>query len=195
MKIGIFGGSFNPPHNMHENIAKQLLEKKLVDKIIFVPTGNKYHKKELIDGEKRYQMLQIIAHKNKNYEVSDFELKNKLTYTYQTMKHFRKKYPKAELYFILGADNLSSIFTWKKYKYLFKHYHFLMIDRGSRKQDLIEQFQKYQNRITFVPIKENPLSSTQIRRQLENPNETLEIDHDVLKYIKNHQLYSKNVVQ
>lgn len=191
MKIGIFGGSFNPPHKMHENIAQELTEKGLLDKIIFVPTGNQYQKKDLIDSSDRYQMLKIIANKNKNYEVSNYEMKNKLTYTYQTMKYFQKKYKKDQLYFILGADNLESILSWKNHQYLLKHYYILVIDRGNQKERLQETMKKYMDHIMFAQMNENTLSSTRIREWLKqkNQNVLLELHPEVLKYIQTHKLY------
>ena len=60
MKIGIFGGAFNPPHKMHKEIAINLLEKGYVDKIIYVPTGNNYNKSGLLDGKQRIEMLEIM---------------------------------------------------------------------------------------------------------------------------------------
>lgn len=78
MKIGIFGGSFNPPHKMHESIAKELLKKNIVDKIIFVPTSNYYKKEGLISDKNRVDMLLILKRKYKNIEVSKYEL-NRLT--------------------------------------------------------------------------------------------------------------------
>ena len=61
MKIGIFGGSFNPPHIMHKKIAEQLIKEKYLDKVIFVPTGMKYeYKNNLISNEDRYHMLKLL---------------------------------------------------------------------------------------------------------------------------------------
>ena len=79
MKIGIFGGSFNPPHNMHTDIANYLINQHYVDKVIFVPTGSKYaYKNNLIEEEHRLNMLNILSRKNKNLMVSDFELKSEV---------------------------------------------------------------------------------------------------------------------
>ena len=61
MRIGVFGGSFNPPHLMHLNIAKDLLRLKYLDKVIFVPTGNKYSKDDLIDIKYRIVMYRLTA--------------------------------------------------------------------------------------------------------------------------------------
>ena len=191
MKIGIFGGSFNPPHKMHERMARELIEKKYLDQVIFVPTGNKYQKKELIDGEKRLEMLKIIASKHSFFKVSDFELKNELTYTFQTLEHFRKELPNDEIYFILGADNLADIPNWKNYEYLLEHYHFLVINRANAKNKLMQEFKKYENHIEFVPIEQDELSSTQIRYFLKNHNKQalLELDSDVADYISKYRLY------
>ena len=72
MKIGIFGGSFNPPHNMHINIGEELIKQGYLDKIIFVPTGIKYkYKSNLLPNENRFDMLKILTQKNKNFSVSN----------------------------------------------------------------------------------------------------------------------------
>ncbi len=191
MKIGIFGGSFNPPHKMHEVIAKELIEKHYVDKIIFVPTGNQYEKKDLIDEKKRLEMLEIIASKNECFLVSDFELGGKLKYTYQTLEHFKKIYPNDEIYFVLGADNLEDMKNWKKKDLLLENYHFLVIRRGNNKVRLEQEYQKYQNHIEFVPILESELSSTQIRYLLKNNSEKVKdkLDRDVFLYMKTYGLY------
>lgn len=191
MKIGIFGGSFNPPHKMHERMAKELIENGFLDEIIFVPTGNKYQKKELIDGSKRLEMLEIIASKHSFFKVSDFELQNELTYTYQTLEHFKKEFPDDEIYFILGADNLADIPNWKNYEYLLEHYHFLVINRGNTKNKLLREFKKYEAHIEFVPIKQDELSSTKIRYFLRNHDKQalLELDSDVANYIIENKLY------
>lgn len=191
MKIGIFGGSFNPPHKMHERIATELVQKKFVDKVIFVPTGNRYQKKELIDGKNRFEMLEIMIAKNPCFEVSDFELKSELTYTYQTLEYFKKKFSNDEIYFILGADNLADILNWKNYEYLLEHYHFLVINRGNRKRKLLQDFKKYETHIEFVPISEDALSSTQVRYFLKNHDKKamLELDLDVANYIIRNKLY------
>ena len=100
MKIGIFGGCFNPPHKMHKSIALELIMNHYLDKVIYVPTGNKYNKTSLIDAKHRYNMLKLMTDDNTTLDVSDYELKNTLTYTYQTLDYFKDKYKKDEIYFI-----------------------------------------------------------------------------------------------
>ena len=93
MKIGIFGGSFNPPHNMHENIGKELLKRKYLDSIIYVPTGIKYeYKDNLLPNKHRFNMLKLMTAKEKKFSVSDHEFKKNVIYTYETLDYFKKVY-------------------------------------------------------------------------------------------------------
>ena len=192
MKIGVFGGSFNPPHKMHEQIANGLLKKHFVERIIFVPTGNRYPKQELIDGEKRLAMLNIICSKNAKLLVSDFELQKELTYTYQTLEYLQKEYPNDQIYFILGADNLAQLMTWKNHKDLLEHYHYLVVDRYHQQEKLEAMYQDYKDRIMFVSVKEKAISSTQIRdwiKQKQFGKVKKELDSDVFDYIVREELY------
>ena len=74
MRIGVFGGSFNPPHKMHEDIAHSLKESNLLDKIIFVPTGSKYkYKNNLLPDQNRYDMVKLITDEYEYLDLSDYE--------------------------------------------------------------------------------------------------------------------------
>ena len=79
MKIGILGGSFNPIHNMHLKIANYLIENKYLDKIIFVPTGDKYsYKTHMLEADKRLIMINLAIKDNPNILSSDYEIKNQI---------------------------------------------------------------------------------------------------------------------
>ena len=118
MRIGVFGGSFNPPHKMHEDIAHSLKESNLLDKIIFVPTGSKYkYKNNLLPDQNRYDMVKLITDEYEYLDLSDYELKSEVVYTCETLAYFKNKYPKDEIYFICGLDNLSYIDSWKNPEY------------------------------------------------------------------------------
>lgn len=194
MKIGLFGGSFNPPHKMHENIAKELVNKQIVDKVIFVPTGGQYkYKNNLADEQKRYAMLKLITDKDERFDVSDYELKDYVVYTCDTLAYFKKKYPNDEIYFICGTDNLSYIDKWKNGEEILKNYKILVIDRkGNDIDELLEQFKEYKNNIVVAPIEQVDVSSTKIRELILKGNyEELEkyLDKDVALYIKKNKLY------
>ncbi len=191
LKIGIFGGSFNPPHNMHKKIGLELIEKGYLDKVIYVPTGDKYQKKELIDATKRYDMIKLMVEDSENLSVSDYEIKNKLTYTYQTLSYFNNLYPKDEIYFICGSDNLLEFDTWNNCHYILDKYKILVIQRGEERQG--EMVDKYPN-VIEADITMSNLSSTKIRNLIkENKYEKLgtKLELSVIEYIKKENLYRK----
>ncbi len=191
MKIGIFGGSFNPPHKMHESIAKELLKKNIVDKIIFVPTSNYYKKEGLISDKNRVDMLLILKRKYKNIEVSKYEL-NRLTYTYETLAYFKEQYPNDEIYFICGTDNLKVIDTWKEYEKILNDYKLIVILREDDIDEILKKYDKYRKNINVVDIKNNFLSSTSIRKSIKEKdyNKIKDyLDIDVLQYIIDKKLY------
>lgn len=187
MRIGIFGGCFNPPHNMHKDIAVNLINKGYLDKVIYVPTGNCYQKKDLIDAKDRYQMLKIMINNNPNLLVSNIEIKNNLTYTYQTLDYFQKKYKDDKICFICGSDNLNEITTWKNYKYILDNYKLLVIRRGSYNIK-----SKFKN-VIIVDIPISNISSTMIRNSLKDNKNYCYLDQEVQKYIKNKKLYVNNI--
>ncbi len=193
MKIGIFGGSFNPPHRMHLQIAIDLIEKGYLDKVIYVPTGTKYPKQYLSTDENRLHMLKLMIEGFENIDVSDYELKNNLVYTYQTLDYFKERYPDDEIYFILGNDLFREINTWKKADYILKTHRILMtIRNGDKKEELENLYPDYKSNIVITDIIPRELSSTKIREAIKVNNiKFLEenLDRKVLDYIIENKLY------
>lgn len=191
MRIGIFGGSFNPPHQMHESIASELIKQKIIDKIIFVPTSNFYPKAGLISDAERLKMLELTTKDNPNYSVSDYEF-GRLTYTYQTLEHFQEENPKDEIYFICGSDNLEQIDTWREYEKILSNYKVVVIPRKHDMEKLLNKYEKYKENIIVANINNNYLSSTLVRSYLkEEKYEELKeyINENVLSYIIKNNLY------
>lgn len=183
MRIGVFGGSFNPPHLMHLNIAKDLLRLKYLDKVIFVPTGNKYSKDDLIDIKYRLEMLKIMIISYDDMIVSDYENQDRVVYTYETLDYFKKKYLGSEIYFILGADNLKQISNWKNSEYILSNYKLLVINRGNDKIVVSDN-------IVVTDILNNDINSTFIRNNIDNDDIIKKyLDKNVLEYIRKEKLY------
>lgn len=196
MKIGIFGGSFNPPHKMHKKIALTLIKKGYLDKVIFVPTGSKYeYKDNLLSDKQRLDMLNLMCKDNKSLEVSNYELKDKVVYTYQTLNYFKKKYKDDEIYFICGTDNLSYIDKWKKGNYILSNYKILVIERESNDiKELLEKYKEYKDNIIGANIKKSKVSSTKIRKMIYNNKRVNKyLDKEVYLYIKNNNLYTRRI--
>ena len=192
MRIGILGGSFNPPHKMHFNMGLDLLEKNYVDKIIYVPTGSKYkYKNNLVQDEHRFKMLELMIKNDDRFEVSDFELKDYVVYTCDTLKYFQENYPNDEIYFVCGADNLSYVDEWKNGIYLLSNYKFLVIKRYTDDiEEILKRFSKYKENIIVTDINPNSLSSTEIRNKIKNCEGVLDyLDEDVYNYLYENKLY------
>lgn len=192
MRIGILGGSFNPPHKMHFDMAKELLDNDYLDRVIYVPTGSKYvYKNNLISDQDRYNMLKLMIKDEERFMVSDFELKNRNVYTYETLEYFKKLYPNDEIYFILGTDNLSYVDKWMKGEELLQNNKFLVIKRNTDDiEPLLEKYKEYRDNIVVSEVKQNDISSTIIRDRIKNNENILDfIEEEVYNYIVENKLY------
>jgi len=118
MRIGIFGGTFNPPHLGHRYLAQEIRKKAGLDKIIIIPACTPPHKvsRELADGVHRMKMCELLF-ADDFYEVSDLEIKRQgKSYTVDTVAELRSLYPEDELFLIIGADMLMSFDKWYRYE-------------------------------------------------------------------------------
>ena len=193
MKIGIFGGSFNPPHKMHLNIVEELLNEKVLDKVIIVPTGLHYsYKNNLVSNEHRYNMLKLMTKHNDKIEISDFEFKDEEIHSYDTLEYYKDIYKNDTIYFVCGLDNISYVDKWYKGENLLNNYKFLVITRDTNKLDeILLKYEKYKDNIIITNIKSNTISSSYIRDELKNKNYNLNnyLDQKVIDYIIENNLY------
>ena len=187
MRVGIFGGTFNPPHKMHLNIALTLIKNNYVDKVIFVPTGNKYDRKDLNNELDRFNMINLMVKNYDNLEVSDYELGNKRRYTYETLDYFKSLYKNDEIYFICGIDNVNDLPTWKNYNYILNNYKILVINRNKEKLNLENE------NIILANIDTLNISSTFIRENIKDIHLISSLlDKNVLEYIKERNIYERD---
>lgn len=192
MKIGIFGGSFNPPHNMHKNIALELIQKGYLDTAIYVPTGDKYDKKDLIEFKHRLNMVKLMIDEYDNLLVSDIGNNENYQYTYQVLDYFRSIYSDDDIYFICGSDNLKYFDTWMKYQYVLEYYKLLVIKRnGDNIDDILNKYSNYIENIIISNISENQVSSTNIRDNIDDNVVNENLDKKVYTYIKRNKIYEK----
>ena len=192
MKIGVFGGSFNPPHKMHLKIGLELVNKQYVDKVVYVPTGSKYkYKNNLLPDKNRLEMLNILTKNQENLGVNDYELKDKVVYTCETLAYFKELYPNDQIYFICGADNLSYIDKWKNGEEILNNYKIIAMKRkGEDIEELLKKFEYYQENIIVADVEQQDVSSTDIREKLKNNENVLDVlDKDVYEYIRKNKLY------
>ena len=195
-KIALFGGTFNPVHLEHKMLVNQAIKELNLDKLIIIPTNIPPHKKtDLASGEDRINMLKICFSDEEKVEISDFEIKNGGTsYSYLTVEHFRKVYPKDELFFLVGGDMLKDFKTWKYPERILSCVNLAVFNREGfsyNDKEEREYFNQTFNK-SYVSLNyggEN-LSSTRIRiySALSLPLDGMVTD-EVEEYIKNNNLY------
>ena len=118
MRIGIYGGAFNPVHKGHVKLAEEVKTKAHLDKIIIMPSGQSPHKSSnsLVESTHRLEMCRL-AFEGENYIISDLEIRREgKSYTVDTVTELKKLYPDDELYLIMGSDMLLSFHRWYRYE-------------------------------------------------------------------------------
>lgn len=187
LKIGFFGGCFNPPINTHISIANSLIKNKILDKVVFVPVGDYYKKQDLVPAIHRYNMLKISCENYKSVEIEDIACKHKGTlYAIDTFELIQKKYGnESDIYFIMGSDNFEKMPGWKNSKETLDKYKFIVVERPAH-----EMINKLENVIYTKMNQIDDITSTRIRNKLKNgENVTNWIEEKTLRYIKENKLY------
>ena len=116
-KIGILGGTFDPPHKGHLYISKLALRKLKLNKLIWIVTKkNPLKQKPYLSIEKRIKLSKEITKKEKKIQVKYLDKKIKSNNTFDLLIFIKKKYKKAKLFFLIGADNLKKFHKWKNWK-------------------------------------------------------------------------------
>jgi nicotinate-nucleotide adenylyltransferase len=131
LKIGIFGGTFNPPHLGHLRLAEEVAPAHGLNRILFMPCYIPPHKntKEIAPPEDRLEMTRLACGGNEVFDVSDMEIRvGGPSYTVTTLEAFRR-WSEDEVFFVLGTDSLREIHTWWKYERLFSLAHFIVVTR------------------------------------------------------------------
>ncbi len=178
MRLGIYIGSFNPPHLGHKKVIDFLLEEDYVDKIIIVPTQNYWNKNNLIDIKDRINMLKF--YENKNVIVDT--VNNNYKYTYELLNKLQKDYKDDYIYLIIGSDNLKELHKWKNVEEILK-YKVIVLNRG--KFIINKKLKNYKDKFIFIKnYNYINISSTDIR----NGN-MIYLNTQVKRYIENNKLY------
>ncbi|MBQ7986865.1 MAG: nicotinate-nucleotide adenylyltransferase [Clostridia bacterium] len=188
-KIGIMGGTFDPIHFGHLNIATAAKSEYHLDKVIFLTSGNPPHKrdKQILDAKIRHIMVKRAIAGMDGFEASDYEV-NRPAYSYSvnTLKHFKEVMPDDELFFIIGGDSLRDFHKWYMPEEILKLCTLLVYNRcGGRHTS---DFSKPISGSTI------DISSTEIRKKLENGEDVSAfVPHSVLEFIKRNNIYRKKL--
>ncbi len=197
MRIAIFGGSFDPVHTEHVMLARDAVRALRLDKLFVMPAHTPPHKqgKVLSSNEDRLQMCRLAFQNEPKIVVSDYEISQGGTsYTYLTCRHFKEKYPKSKLFFLLGTDMLRNFPTWKNPQSILEDATLAVCSRGEEKKRLKEDAKAFKRAFgksfKVIDYEGKKLSSTRLR-VLAAAGESLSglTPPDVEKYIFERDLY------
>ena len=181
MRIGVYVGSFNPPHLGHQRVMNYVLEKDLVDFVLLLPTPNYWDKNNLVSTQDRIEMLKYYE----DEKIKVDQEHNQYPYTYQVLEALEKDYPNDQLFLIIGSDNIERFHEWKNVEEILKH-HVIVLKRGDYKPNPYLSF--YKSKFIYQDDFENiPISSTEIRNGVDGY-----LKPEVEEYIQNHHLYKEN---
>ena len=196
MRLGIFGGTFNPPHMGHLGLVTAIADKMKLDRVLIIPASVPPHKhiSNLAGSRDRLEMCRLAFGGDGRFFVSDTELKRSgKSYTYDTLCELREEYPDAELFLIVGSDMLATFDEWYRY------HDILMMSTlcaASRKHGYVPQLEgRFTDeeiaKIKFIEIPVLEVSSTLIRRKLSERENTHGLLSDsVCEYIDKKGLYT-----
>ncbi|HEX8679592.1 MAG TPA: nicotinate-nucleotide adenylyltransferase [Chthoniobacterales bacterium] len=132
-KIGLYGGTFDPIHNAHLILAREALEQLQVERVIFIPAAASPHKLDhaAAPAAIRAEMLHAAIEGEPGFAVDELELRRPPpSFTIETAEEFRRRAPDAEIYYLLGSDNLPRLHTWHRFDDLAKLVRFVVLERG-----------------------------------------------------------------
>ena len=197
-RIGIYGGSFNPPHIGHIQAAKQAVEVLNLDKLLVIPAGIAPHK-DMPDNtptpRHRLDMLRLTLADCPEIEVSDLEVNREgPSYTWETIQHLKEMYPEACLILFMGTDMFLSIDSWKNPEFILENATLGVFYRGNKGEAQAIEAKKAEleaqgAKVELVQNVVIPISSTQMRRLLAFRCAGAFLPEGVLDYIREHRLY------
>ena len=201
-RIGVLGGTFNPIHNGHLEIAGAVRKAYRLDKVLFIPSGMPPHKTrtEVIGAEHRLAMVRRAISGEPYFEVSEMEInRSGYSYTVDTPGQLRQIYgPDCTIYFIIGADIIPELITWREASRVFSLCEFIAVLRpGHTRQEFLTEIEKlrtdYKASINTADAQMPDISSTQIRELIkENKPITGLVPKCVEKYVIENRLYKDN---
>jgi nicotinate-nucleotide adenylyltransferase len=188
-RIGILGGTFDPPHLGHLWVAEGAVELLGLDRVFFVPNRSPVHRSDVVaNAEDRYAMVLLATADNPAFRVSREELDREgPSYSVDTVAAFRRRYPHAELFFIAGADEAADLSTWKDVDRLLSMCRFVAAPRQGAEADA-----KAHPRVEVLPMDPIAVSATDVRARLESGRSVrYRVPDAVARYIDSHGLYRK----
>ncbi len=207
-RIGILGGTFDPVHFGHLQLAEAALNECPLEKIVFIPAAHPPHKKHsnISSFHHRLAMLEIVCSPQRKFSFNRIEQDlPKPSYTIDTLKYLQKKNPDSQLFFIIGGDSLLDFPGWKSYQDIFERVHVIIAHRKGLQKVLLTDFLRdlgftqAGNRwkgicgmkdVLFLQTVPDPHSSSIIREMfIKNEIPRQYLPEKVINYIEDNNLY------
>ena len=198
MRIGIYGGSFNPVHNGHIHLALTAVSELELDRLYFVPSKISPHRSsaEYVPEEDRLEMLRRACRVSDRLEVCDYELRSdRVSYTIFTVEEFRRRFPDDELFLLVGSDMLMIFETWNRFADILRECTLAVVSRCEgdipELERKAEELRRYGN-IVICRAEAVEVSSTDIRKKIaKNQKYSCYLDKNVVQYIRLKKLYKQ----
>ena len=171
MKLGLFGGSFDPIHNGHIHPVLEAVEELGLERVVYLPTGRPPHKpdRKLAPALARYAMTELAVLHHQHLWVSARELSETgPTYTIDTLLHFRAEHPDDELHLLIGSDSFHELRSWHRWEEILATAKIAVLSRPGATDDSRREGAGSPSgpRVRFLHNRPLEVSSTEVRRQL-----------------------------
>ncbi len=197
MRLGLYGGSFDPVHYGHLRPVREALAALELDRVIYLPTAQPPHKdRQMAPAPARYAMVEMALLREERCYASPFEMRPDAAYTIDTLRHFRDVEPAAELYLIVGADSFAALPSWREWRGILEITRLAVLERPGAELDVATLVPELREaltsdrarRISNVPVH---LSSTEVRHAIASGAEDLAglMPPLVLDYVRKYGLY------
>jgi nicotinate-nucleotide adenylyltransferase len=196
MRIGIYGGSFNPVHNGHIHLAEGAADILHLDRVYLVPSRISPHRSsdEYASGEDRMEMLRLACEGSGRLFPCDYELTNdRKSYTIYTVEEFRRRFPDDELFLLVGSDMLICFDSWNRFEDILKEVTLAVVSRNDGDFEILEEKAEKLREfggIVVCPVEPLEMSSSEIRKKIaENKKISCYLRENVVQYITLRKLY------
>ena len=198
-RIGLMGGSFDPPHLAHAALAQSAIEQLQLDRLIVLPTGDAWHKsRTLTDGQHRLKMTQWAVAGLEQCKIDDREiLRAGPSYTIDSLLEVQKDEAGSEFFLIIGEDQALQFSTWHRWRDILSITHLVVAQRpheSSISQSSAQLHPSEMDTVITLDFEAMAVSATQIRLRIENRQDVSAwVPANVLQYIHKQNLYTKTI--
>lgn len=192
MRVGILGGTFDPVHNGHLELARAALNQYKLDQVLFIPSNIPPHKilrPDTASAEHRYKMVSLALGHEPKFSVSRIETNRAgISYTSETLKLLKQERPDDSLFLILGADAYAGFREWRDAELIKSYATLLVASRSGAGKGL----SCLPEGVLRIDMPDYPVASTDVRASISSSAyHELRIPALVLEYIRSHNLYSR----